>query len=247
MSTKSVSFIMLALFALASLAQAQQQYLAGFLPQCSYQIMVKKSHGGNDGFKDVIPQLSVQSILVETGAVGAAGLPVTMTVNRPQRVEQASASSAPLLDWKFTFTIAGTGDVKLVDSQSSDGRLPDDIVLKILGSQLDLVLFHSAYPLASKNKTTLNILDAKPAARNTVEVAFDVTENVAPHELSAGERGTVTTITGNATYDASLKFYTRRSQTEQSKMYINDDPSGAGKIVLMQTVTTVDAVVTKKP
>ena len=75
MPSRTIVRILFTLLALAVSAQAQQKYLAEFTPSTTYQIMVKKSHGGNDGFKEVIPQLSVQSILIETGARGASGIP----------------------------------------------------------------------------------------------------------------------------------------------------------------------------
>jgi hypothetical protein len=243
MRIKSTILILAAVLTSATTALAQQQYLAGFMPNSNYQILVKKTHGGNDGFKDVIPQLSAQSILVETGEVTATALPVTMTVYRAQRIETAKSSDAPMLDWKFTFTVAAGGEITLVDAQSSDGRLPDDIVRRILAAQLDVVLFQSGSPLDAANRPNITILSATPASDGTVNIGYDVTQKGPERELSAGERGTVTTITGSATYDPALKFYTKRAHTEQSKMYINDDPTGEGKIVVMKTVTTVDAVV----
>ena len=247
MSSRIVARIILAILVPVIAAQAQQKVLAEFTPSTTYRIVVKKSHGGNDGFREVIPQLSVQSILIETGAQGASGIPVTMTVNRSRSLDAAkSAGAAEVIDWKFTFTVSPSGEMTGLDAQSSDGAVPKEVVANMLGAQLHQLLFQSAYALGATSSSAVAILSSANSSATVTDITYDIADLSGERPHDVGERGTVTTRTGTASYDASAKWFLQRTLTELSKLYIPDDAAGDGKIVQVLTVTTIDAAVTKR-
>ena len=230
--------IIIILLAAASLRAQDADLFSELLPDHVYTFTVKKSHGGNDGFKDLIPHVSTQIVLLQTGSLNPEGLQVKLLVDRPVNDEtKKNGLTAPVREWAFAFTITPAGALKDITTESSDGPLPESISRSVLATQLRALLFLPQFPLGPETASRPMIMARKQEPDGRVSITYEMP--AIPSESSVDPlQATVTTAGGTAVFDQTFKFFTERRHVENAKMFMPADPTSGEQRVVTMLVTT---------
>ena len=233
---KSIAILLLVIMTSGILA-AQEAPKARLLPNKQYRVIVKKTLAGNDGFREIIPNASIQTVIIETGSPDASGIPATLTANRDVPAEQSDAS--PSADWVFRFAIAPDGALTDVSVVSGEEQISEKLAYGLLSKYLGAVLFSTEYKL--KDGTLPNItLAERGESGGAVTFKYTVPQN---SERTAGGQPIVANIKGDAHYDTALGMYTRRTVKQEDRIYVAEDAVGEEKEVIMRRDITYEVTV----
>lgn len=235
----------LAICLLTAASLTAQDVRARFQPDKVYTITIKKTLAGNDGFQDIPPSTSTQRMRIETGAMTDGGIPVDLTIFRTQ---QRGEEQSDAVDWRFGFTAMNDGAIGDARVVSSAEQMDDAFAYAMVSRMLEPVLFHTSYALkeANKNRVVLGTIAPRAGAPDFIDVdytidfsASEAKRGVAEGPLSAEARGT-------ALFNATLSFFTERTHTEVSKIFIAEDALGAEKNLRMDRTLKIDVHVEAK-
>ena len=246
--TRITLFAGIALFLSAAVLSAQNVDLKPVLQtETKYVFTLKKSHGGSDGFKELMPHLSRQVIVLETGPANDAGMKVTLLVDRPTNMDdnKMPTLSAPVREWTIAFTLTEAGAITGITSQSSDGEVPENIARSVAASLLRELLFMPQFALGPALDRHPIILSRSSGQGGVVSVTYELPANTV-EKTPDGIESTVTTAGGTAVYDPATSFFTQRKHVESSKMFMPVDPSGGEQRVVTMLVTTSYSVTISK-
>ncbi len=235
--TRTLFLSAVLLLAVPMLRAQQTDFAPTLQPDRSYTFTIKKSHSGNDGFKDIIPQGSEQTIVIETGPANPAGLAATMRIERPESVEKRKAAGAPTREWLFSFRVRDDGALVDITSESSDGEVPESLNRTVLSSQLRQLLFLPRLQLGPAASAQPIIVSQRAAADGAVTITYEMTQAQA-ESAPDGSPATIVTQGGTAVYSTAEKFFTQRSHIETSKMFMPADPASGEQRVVTMVVTT---------
>lgn len=240
---QSVSILTLAFIVLLAAGTAvAQETLSRFQPNKTYSVTVKKTLSGNDGFQDMPPTTSTQRVRIVTDAAAGGGIPVEVTAYRTQQRGQEASND---IDWQFRFTAMDDGTLGDVRVTSSAEQIDDNLAYAMLSRVLEPVLFETVYRLRKANKDRVVIGRSAPrdGARNFVDVDYTVDFSASEAEKGV-ERGPLATeAKGTALFNSDLNFFTERTHTEVSKIFVAEDALGSEKNVRMDKTLRVEVVV----
>ena len=232
LSRRTIVFI--ALVAAAGLASASAQTTQSrFLPNKTYDVVIKKTLGGNDGFQDIAPTTSTQRMHIVTGVAEGGGIPVELTVYRTQQRGEAASND---IDWQFRFTAANDGAIGDVSVTSSAEPTESSLAFAMLSRMLEQVLFNTDYNLRKANKDQIVVGRSAPrdGAASFVDVDYTIDRSATEAEESATSASLKTESRGTALFNTDLQFFTERSLSETSRIFVAQDALGDEKNVVMQ-------------
>ncbi|MBE0643802.1 MAG: hypothetical protein IH600_06955 [Bacteroidetes bacterium] len=232
LSRRTILFI--AIIAAASVGSAMAQTTQSrFLPNKTYDVTIKKTLGGNDGFQDIAPTTSTQRMHIVTDAADGDGIPVELTVYRTQQRGEAASND---IDWQFRFTAMNDGAMGDVSVTSSAEPTESSLAFAMLSRMLDPVLFNTAYTLRKANKDRIVLGRSAPrdGAASFVDVDYMIDYSASELEQGASREPLATESKGTALFNTDLQFFIERNHHETSKIFVAQDALGDEKNVLMK-------------
>jgi hypothetical protein len=237
-SSKNTILLVLCFLVATAAVNAQTGAQSRLLPDTEYKFTLKKSIGGSNSMKELIPSASTQAMKIETGAETGAGIPATLTVGRPEQSGRQSVNRPPQ-DWKFSFVAGKDGQLNDIKVLVFEGEVPQDVGEKILLRYLSDLLFLSIYKTDPETKIT--VLSQKPAQNGQIQLTYSIEDEQTNPTVRNEEREPIaTTKNGTAVYDASRKFFISRELHEINKIFVPEDPSEKAKNIVMK----IDQVIT---
>ncbi|MFZ1728702.1 MAG: hypothetical protein WBQ23_15450 [Bacteroidota bacterium] len=223
-------------------AVSAQTVQSRFLPNKTYDVTIKKTLSGNNGYQDVAPSTSTQRMHIVTEAADGNGIPVELTVYRTQQRGEAQSND---IDWQFSFTAMSDGSISDAKISSSIEPIDAKLVLGMLSRQLDAVLFNSnyTYPRGNKDRIVIGRTAPRDGAEQFADVDYTVDFSASEAEKGAGREPLTTTASGTALYNSSLQFFTERKHSEINKIFVVEDAVGSEKNVLMQKDLRIEVVI----
>ncbi len=228
------TFLFIAIVAAAGIMSASAQTTQSrFLPNKTYDVTIKKTLGGNDGFQDVAPTTSTQRMHIVTDAAEGGGVPVELTVYRTQQRGEAASND---VDWQFRFTAMNDGAIGDVTVTSSAEPTGDNIAFAMLSRMLEPVLFSSTYTLRKANKDRIVVGRSVPrdGADSFIDVDYTIDNSASELEQGASREPVATESKGTALFNTDLQFFTERRHSETNKIFVAQDALGDEKNVVMQ-------------
>ncbi|MFA6234427.1 MAG: hypothetical protein WC824_09650 [Bacteroidota bacterium] len=223
-------------------AASAQTAQSRFLPNKTYDVTIKKTLSGNDGFKDVPPTTSTQRMHIVTEAAQGGGVPVELTVYRTQQRGETASSE---IDWKFRFTAMNDGSIGDVTVASSIEPMDENLSFGMLSRQLDPVLFNSTYTLRRGNKDRIVIGRTAPrdGAAQFEDVDYTIDFSASDAEKGANREPLATEAKGTALFNSAQQFFTERTHNETTKIFVVEDALGAEKNVLMKKDLRIEVTI----
>ncbi|MDH7515797.1 MAG: hypothetical protein QHI48_07990 [Bacteroidota bacterium] len=241
--------ILFAAVAVSRPAQAQQEKVsAKLLPERVYTVLIKKSYAGNDGFREIVPQVSEQTVRIETEKAGASGMPAVLIAERPRRVDEKTGRLGERRrEWEIHFTVKPDGDIGDISAASSDdGEAPEPLAKSVLLSHLDAVLFLSGYPIDRKGKPRTIVTSSRDDGNGFVVVEYRLEDESGLERYPGAGEGTVTTAGGTALFSRADEFFTSRRHESVTTVHLIDNATGESRTVTMSETTLTETTIAKK-
>ena len=216
---------------------------ARLLPGKLYSVTIKRSYGGNNGYREQIPNLTTQQVTIVTAPAGE-NISIDMTVYPPVRVEDRRENIAPATpQWTFHCALTPDGTVRDLAGLSDEGELPMSLVSGIFARQLDEILFRHGYALEVKGKRDVTISGAEPRGEGDVMLRYAA----AIHPGVSGDAEPVSvTIEGTALFDARSRCFNERRHMEQQLSTVVEGLLKEQESVQLSLTTTIFVSVTDK-
>lgn len=239
MKTVPYLFLALACYAAAASAQSLETPYSELLPERQYTVTITKSIAGNDGFKEMLPRTTTQTVIIETGALASGSLPVMFSVYPTHSADaQGSMDATARPEWSLLFSLNSNLDVRDIVSKSSEGDVPPVVLRSILMRQLGPILFHTRIAVERKPPVSVEVVTVAPAPDRPAATALTYKLHYqapdTPQEPTA-----IVSSGGTALYDTAEQFYIERRLEERSEMYVGDTGVGTEQRVIRMDETTV--------
>ena len=239
MKTFTHLFLALACVAATALAQALEAPYSELLPGRQYSITVTRSVAGNDGFRELLPRTTTQSIRIETGAYTDGSLPVTLSVFPTSSADSPARTQATgRPDWEIAFKLNTNLDVRDIEGHASEGEASADVLRAILMRQLGPILFRTRIAIERKLAYSVEVLTSAPAPDQPRTTAISYKLKYEPRETPQ-EPTAIVSSTGSARFNTEEQFYVDRRLEERSEMYVGDTGVGTEQRVIRMDETTV--------
>ncbi|MCB2206607.1 hypothetical protein KQI65_17840 [bacterium] len=225
------------MFAVGAVAHAQELQ-SHFLPERSYNVTIKQTLSGFDGFQDVVPVTNVQRVRIETDARDGDAIPVRATFFM---THQSGGEDVELEQWKFAFMAHDDGTISDVQTLSALEELDPAVAAKILGRQLGRILFRPAYALEGLEKAEVTITSQTPreGADNFIDLTYTMRRDAVNERLRSAEAPMKTEDTGTAVFNTDDAMFLDRSHKEVSRIHVDMDDYGEAKDVVMNKDLTI--------
>ena len=229
---KQTFFLALFFFAAAVAVKAQTEVKSRLLPDTEYKLTIKKSMGGSNSMKELIPSTSSQMMKIETGAETDAGIPATLTVGHPER-SGPQPTNIPTRDWKFSFVATKDGQLTDIKVLAFESDIPPETGVRVFLRYVSDLLFLSVYKTDPKTRVIVTSLTINDKAQS--EIAYSIEdEQTNPSVRSEESEPIVTTKRGAAVFDLSKKFFVSRELHEINKIFVPNDPTEKAKDIIMK-------------
>jgi hypothetical protein len=236
-------FTILTIIGMAAVSAQTAQ--SRFLPNKTYDVTIKKTLSGNDGFQDIAPNTSTQRMHIVTEVAEGGAVPVELTVYRTQ---QRGENATNDIDWQFRFMAMDDGTINDVTITSAVEPSDDNLAFGMLSRQLDPVLFNTSYTLRRANKDRIVVQRSAPrdGAAQFIDVDYTIDFSASELEKGANREPLATEAKGTALFKADLQFFTERKYHETTKIFVVEDASGGEKNVIMRRDLDIDVMIMER-
>jgi hypothetical protein len=238
--------LFIALVAAAGMTTASAQTaVSRLLPDKQYDVTIKKTLSGTDGFQEIAPSTSTQRMRIMTDPVSGGGIPAELTVYRTQQQGQAASDA---IDWQFRFTVMADGTIDDLRVVSAAESTEESLAFAMLSRMLDPVLFNTGIALRRANKDQIVITRSTPrdGAANFVDVEYNIDFSASELEKGANREPIATDVKGTALFNTDLQFFTERTHNETSKIFVAEDALGSEKNVVMRRDLRIETHITDR-
>ncbi len=237
-------FIAIIVIAVTTAASAQTA-VSRLLPDRQYDVTIRKTISGTDGFQEVAATTSTQRMRIVTDKMSGGGIPVELTVYRTQQQAQAASDA---IDWQFRFTVMADGAIGDVRAVTAAESTDESLAFAMLSRMLDPVLFNTGITLRRANKDLIVITRSTPrdGAAEFVDVDYTIDFSASELEKGANREPIATDAKGTALFNTDLQFFTERTHNETSKIFVAEDALGSEKNIVMRRDLRIETSITER-